>query len=93
MVDSNWWRAQHLELIPPEGATLIDRDEEMMIAREDALNRRLNAPQWNSWPRQVRVELPPEDGKGKGKKGKRDWKGKNKKGKWNETAPLAGADN
>jgi hypothetical protein len=49
MVDNNWWRAQHLELIPSEGATLIDRDEEMMIALEDALHRRLNAPQWNSW--------------------------------------------
>ena len=48
MVDYDWWRAQHLELIPPVGATLIDREEDMMIAREDALHRRQKDPKVES---------------------------------------------
>jgi hypothetical protein len=34
MIDSHLSRAQYLELIPPDGATLIDRGEDVMRARK-----------------------------------------------------------
>ena len=39
--DKSWDRAQHAELIPTEGATLLDKDEQWMLARETELENRL----------------------------------------------------
>ena len=65
---NNWSRAQWLELLPPEGLTLIGRDEEAMTAYEEQLQTRLNP---------LNTKGKGKDGKGKdGKDGK--GKGRNK---------------
>lgn len=33
LADQGWSRAQHVELIPSEGATLLDKDEALMAPR------------------------------------------------------------
>ena len=74
LADSSWLRAQHLELIPPEGASLLDKDEMVMANKEQLLDHRLKAalgpPTWR----------PPAKGE-IGDKGKGKGKGKNKKGR------------
>ena len=37
LVGNDWSRAQYLELLSPEGMTLVDRDEELMVQRENEL--------------------------------------------------------
>ena len=85
-VDGTWERAQYLELVPPEGASLLDRDEEAMAAKELEADRKLRAR--GSFQRTWQYEgdgageetagapRGGKDGKGKGKKGgkKRHWK-------------------
>ena len=41
IVDKHWERAQWSELLPPEGATLMDREEDYMGAKEEELQHRL----------------------------------------------------
>eukprot|EP00434_Breviolum_minutum_P013419 symbB.v1.2.011826.t1/scaffold804.1/size161093/3 len=38
MADQTWARAQHLELIPPEGASLVEKDESLMATKEQNLD-------------------------------------------------------
>lgn len=75
--DQGWHRGQHVELIPSEGATLIDKDEALMAAKEQATEVRMKQSLFSStWKLAPRPDPRGEDkGKGKGKsKGK---KGKN----------------
>ena len=70
MVDNHWDRAQWAELLPPEGTTLMDREEDQMLAQEESLQNRLRGKGggygWQDW----RSEKGSK-GKGKGKdKGK-----------------------
>ena len=48
--EKHWGAAQFLELLPPEGTMLLDRDEEMYLAREYLLDQRLkNCDQHKKW--------------------------------------------
>ena len=40
----NWEAAQYLELLPTEGDSMIEKEEELVIARERELSRRLSGP-------------------------------------------------
>jgi len=63
-LDGNHWsQAQWLELLPPEGTTLLDRSEEYMASREEELSGRLSS----SWK-----------GKGKDQDWSSSWKGEGK---------------
>ena len=74
LADASWVRAQHLELIPPEGASLLDKDELVMANKEQILEHRLRAAlSPPTWRPQGKGETA-DKGKGKGK-------GKNKKGR------------
>ena len=73
IVDRHWERAQWSELLPPEGATLMDREEDQMNAKEEELQWRLRGKGWKGW------QGWPDQGKGKDKKEK-GAKGKGKKG-------------
>ena len=75
-VDNSWTQATHLELIEPDGATLLDKSEDLMLVREAELELKVRGPARAPW----------YDGKGKGKKGQgKDYQwGKGKKGKSKE---------
>ena len=93
LVDGHWDRAVWCELLSPEGTTLLDRDEDRMVAAEQLLQARLRPRQ--AWQPHYQSNYQhkdqnghqasdPTDGKGKGKdKGKKakgqDGKGKNGK--------------
>ena len=92
--DSTWARAQFLELIPAEGASLVEKDEVLMASKEQNVEHRmrstLSQPMWR----------PSQKGDGKSEeKGKTKGKGKGKKGRgpgqgWNhppetEKPPVA----
>ena len=78
VVDGGWHRAQFLELIQPEGASLLDRQEEAYLTREaEAAGRRappmLALPAWGESHPAPGIPAPPKGGgkgKSKGKKGK-----------------------
>jgi hypothetical protein len=72
IVDGRCLRAQYLELIPPKGATLLEKDEDIMIAREHDLDQRLKfAKPW------LNLVWYPAKGNKDGKKGEKDkWEGK-----------------
>ena len=76
LADQTWSRAQFLELIPPEGATLVEKDEMLMASKEQTVEQRMRAtlgtPQWRA-PSKGDVkgdEKGKSKGKGKGKKGR-----------------------
>ena len=72
VADQTWSRAQHLELLPPEGATLVEADESWMATREQVLEAKMRSMKGKGVGKE-------SDGKGKN----HDGKGKNKKGqKW-----------
>ena len=83
--EKHWGAAQFLELLPPEGTMLLDRDEEMYLAREYLLDQKLkNYDQQKRWN-------PDRPGKGhgkekghKGEKGGKDGKGEGKRNHWAE---------
>jgi hypothetical protein len=99
MIDSHWNRAQYLELIPPDDATLIDRDEDVMMAREAETDMKIR-DRWGykdtyrdyGWENDEADPQKPWISKG-GKKGGGKWKGKgDKKGKGRGRGhPEAGA--
>lgn len=79
LVDSGWHRAQFLELLPQEGATLMETDETAMVSKQHLLDSKLKAA-GKSWP--ATWQKPQEEalrkdadekgkGKGKGQKGKK----------------------
>ena len=69
VADGNWNRAQWFELLPPEGTTMLERDEDYMVTREEQLERRLKGPAGGG-------EKGGKDNKGQ--KGKGKGKDKNK---------------
>lgn len=76
LADQTWSRAQFLELIPPEGASLVEKDEMLMASKEQTVEQKMRAtigtPQWRA----------PYKGDGKGdEKGKSKGKGRGKKGR------------
>ena len=78
--EKHWGAAQFLELLPPEGTMLLDRDEEMYLAREYLLDQKLKS---YDQPKRWNFDKP---GKGygkekghKGEKGGKDGKGDGKK--------------
>lgn len=75
LADQNWLRAQHLELIPAEGAVLTEPDELVMATKEQKSEMKLKAlVSQNPWrPREFSKgdEKGKTKGKGKGKKGQR----------------------
>ena len=81
--EKHWGAAQFLELLPPEGTMLLDRDEEMYLAREYLLDQKLKS---YDQPKRWNFDKP---GKGygkekghKGEKGGKDGKGEGKKNQW-----------
>ena len=65
--DQSWGRAQHLELLPPEGAALVDKDETYMATKEQAVDVKMRTAISGGNPKGKGKEEGP---KGKGKKGK-----------------------
>lgn len=79
--DQSWGRAAHVELLPAEGATLVEPDESWVATREHVFENKLR--QWKG--KGIGKET---DGKGK----PRDEKGKGKKGqKWNSRTSWGAA--
>ena len=82
--EGHWGAAQFLELLPPEGTMLLERDEEMYVTKEYLLEQKLR-----NYDRQWAKKDQNDKGRGKGDPGK----GKNKKGdksdpgKWNKKDP------
>ena len=97
-VDGTWERAQYLELVPPEGASLLDRDEEAMAAKELEADLRLRGRGsfQRAWQHEeegagegkAAVPRGGKDGKGKGKKGGK--KGKKGHGHWKDSEKEEG---
>ena len=79
LTDGNWRRSQHLELIEGDGAPLVDKDEEYLMAKEEELTMRLQN-HWYSGPYKGAGAKGGKETKGWGK-GKKGPKGKGKKGK------------
>ena len=84
--DQSWSRAQHLELLPPEGAALVDKDEAYMATKEQAVDAKMRTAISGGNPKGKGKDEGP---KGKGKKGKghqtKGWGG----GREPEKAPPA----
>ena len=87
LADQNWARAQHIELIPPEGAVLTDHDELVMATKEQSaelkMRQMMALPAWRPYTK--------GDGRGD-EKGKNKGKGKGKKGQGSKTSWQTGAE-
>ena len=68
--DQSWSRAQHLELLPPEGAALVDKDETYMATKEQAVDAKMRTAISGGWGPKGKGKDDDAKGKGKGKKGK-----------------------
>ena len=77
LTDQGWQRAQFLELVEPEGPSLIGRDEAVMTSKELAAEMKVRRWQ-NNRVDQWQQERP-EKGKGKEKGKAKDKKGKSKR--------------
>eukprot|EP00435_Cladocopium_sp_Y103_P067141 s738_g29.t1 len=75
--EGHWGAAQFLELLPPENSMLLERDEEMYLAKEYLMDQRLK-----TYDRQQ--SRPEGGGKGKSKKAKGKTKEKGDKGTWDK---------
>ena len=82
VVDGHWSRAQHLEIMPPDNSTFLDKGEDLMLAKEAELEQKLKGsgghgnPSGHWWDNRGGGDGP----KGKGKKGT-EGKDKGSKGK------------
>ena len=78
--DQGWNRAQFLELIPPEGAGLVDPEEQRMASKEQALDAKLKSYLPAGWKKneggkgEEKGGKAGKKGKGLGKNDKNDWK-------------------
>ena len=78
--DQGWNRAQFLELIPPEGAGLVDPEEQRMASKEQALDAKLKSYLPAGWKKndggkgEEKGGKAGKKGKGLGKNDKTDWK-------------------
>ena len=76
----NWDRAQFLELVEAETASLVDKQEEMIAVRETELHHRLNGP--HGGRSYDHYWTPHDSGKGGNKDwGKNQYHGKSQSGK------------
>ena len=88
--DQGWNRAQFLELIPPEGAGLVDPEEQRMASKEQALDAKLKSFLPAGWKKNDGGKGDEKGGKA-GKKGK--GLGKNDKSDWKKDGnPEGGAE-
>eukprot|EP00435_Cladocopium_sp_Y103_P066854 s217_g29.t1 len=84
-VEGHWNSAQFLELLPPENSTLLERDEEIYLAKEALTDQKLKG--YDKTARPKSWEPPKGGGKGKdGQKGEKG-KGKEKRGRDKEEKP------
>ena len=56
MSDGHWSQAQHLEILPPHTAGLLDRSEEQMVNREARLDQRFRQGNVNLQPKRGRED-------------------------------------
>eukprot|EP00434_Breviolum_minutum_P014220 symbB.v1.2.012539.t1/scaffold819.1/size162441/10 len=83
--EKHWGAAQFLELLPPEGTMLLDRDEEMFLAREYLLDQKLkNYDQQKKWSNERPGKGPGKEKGHKGDKGGKGAKGSGKKNQWSD---------
>lgn len=77
MADQTWARAQHLELLPAEGASLVEKDESLMATKEQSLDMKMKGSIFRGWNPKGKGEKGKDGkgpkGKGKGKKGQGGW--------------------
>ena len=74
-----------MELLPPEGTMLLDRDEEMFLARENLLDQKLkNYDQQKKWSNERPGKGPGKEKGHKGDKGGKGAKGGGKKNEWSD---------
>ena len=83
--EGHWGAAQFLELLPPEGTMLLDRDEEAYLAKEFLIDQRLKTYDKTPYRRDQNPKGKGKDGGGEKGKGK----GRGAKGGagWDKTAP------
>eukprot|EP00435_Cladocopium_sp_Y103_P018337 s2813_g4.t1 len=78
--EGHWNSAQFLELLPPESSTLLERDEELYLAKEFLTEQKIKG-----YDRPYRQrEWEPLKGRGKGKDSQKGEKGKGKEKKGRE---------
>ena len=68
MVDGTWDRAQWAELLAPDGTTLLDRDEDRMLAAEQQLEGRLRERRAGPTQYERRAERDESEKRGPGRK-------------------------
>ena len=73
-VEGHWNSAQFLELLPPENSTLLERDEELYLARETLTEQKIRGYDKGTRPK----TWDPPKGGGKGKDVQKGSKGKGK---------------
>ena len=71
VTDQSWARAQHIELLPPEGATLVEFDEAAMATREQLAEAKMRMWKGKGQGKEPEVKGKSYDGRGKGKKGQK----------------------
>eukprot|EP00438_Fugacium_kawagutii_P002432 Skav223208 [mRNA] locus=scaffold2072:203972:205516:+ [translate_table: standard] len=76
VADGSWARAQHIELLPPEGATLVEHDETVMATQEQVLENKLKGWKGKGIGKDLDQRPKGKEGKGKDKRG----------GKWSNKA-------
>ena len=84
-VEGHWMSAQFLELLPPDTSTLLERDEEVYLAKEFLLEQKVRRYDKSKFP-----PIPP-GGKGKDQKGDKG-KGKGKGDKAGPPNPKGGKE-
>eukprot|EP00435_Cladocopium_sp_Y103_P044553 s906_g12.t1 len=78
-VEGHWSSAQFLELLEPEGTTLLERDEELYLAKEYLTDQKIRG--YDKPQRAREWEAPKGKGRGKDSQKGEKGKGKEKKGK------------
>lgn len=76
-VEGHWNSAQFLELLPPENSTLLERDEELYLAREALTEQKIRG--YDKGTRPKTWEAPKGGGKGKDTQKGAKGKGKDKR--------------
>lgn len=71
IADQSWARAAHIELLPPEGATLVEPDESWVATKEHLQENKMKAWKGKGVGKESEGKGKARDDKGKGKKGQR----------------------
>lgn len=85
VTDQSWGRAAHIELLPAEGATLVEPDQNWVATREHVFENKLRQWKGKGVGKEVDGKGKAREEKGKGKKGQR-W---NSKSTWGATPAEA----